>query len=135
MGVLVDTSVLVAAERGLVDFAALRRRAMDAPAGVAAITMSEFLHGASRANDLTVRTRRFAVAESLLRDLAVFAFGLREAQRHAELWAHLQREGTPIGAHDMLIAATALARGLDVVTLNRREFSRVPGLRLLDLDG
>lgn len=39
-----------------------------------------------------------------------------------------------IGAHDLLIAATALARGYGVATLNRREFARVPGLHLVSLE-
>jgi predicted nucleic acid-binding protein len=67
----------------------------------------------------------------MLEGLPIYDFGAREAQRHAELWAHLQRAGTPIGPHDMLIAATALARGHDLLTLNRAEFARVPGLRLV----
>jgi len=135
VGLIVDTSVLVAAERGLFDLGQLRRAAMYAESGIASITMSELLHGAHRARDIKERTRRLAVAESVLNDLSVFEFGLREAQRHAELWVQLQRAGTPIGPHDMLIAATALARGHDLVTLNHREFARVPGLRLLDVDG
>lgn len=133
MGLIIDTSILVAAERGLYDLDQLRRGSMYAESGIASITMSELLHGAHRARDLRERTRRLAVAESLLGELSVFEFGVREAQRHAELWVHLQRAGTPIGPHDMLIAATALARGLELATLNRREFAQVPGLQLTDV--
>ena len=50
------------------------------------------------------------------------------AEVHARVWADLERRGQTIGAHDLLLAATALAGGLGVVTLNEREFSRVPGL-------
>ena len=42
----------------------------------------------------------------------------------------LQRQGTPIGANDLLIAAIALAHGATLVTANTREFGRVVGLRL-----
>lgn len=131
MGVIVDTSVLIAVERGTYSLEALSGRVFYDEAGVSAITMSELLHGAHRARDLGERTRRFAVAEAIRDGLSIYDFGPREAQRHAELWAHLQRAGTPIGPHDMLIAATALARGHDVLTLNRAEFARVPGLRLV----
>ena len=43
--------------------------------------------------------------------------------------AALERAGTPIGAHDLLIASIALARDFVLVTRNNREFARVPGLR------
>lgn len=135
MGVIVDTSVLIAVERGTYSMESLVGRVYYDEAGVSAITMSQLLHGAHRARDLGERTRRLALAEAMLDGLSIYEFGPREAQRHAELWAHLQRAGTPIGPHDMLIAATALARGHDVLTLNRAEFARVPGLRLVDVAG
>lgn len=43
---------------------------------------------------------------------------------------HLQRDGTPIGTFDLLIATHAIHLGLTLVTNNTREFSHVPGLRL-----
>lgn len=46
----------------------------------------------------------------------------------------LRRAGTPIGERDLMIAATALANGHDVLTANVREFERVPGLRVVTLD-
>jgi tRNA(fMet)-specific endonuclease VapC len=53
------------------------------------------------------------------------------ADRHyADLRNRLERQGTPIGPNDMLIAAHALALSLTVVTNNVGEFSRVPGLRV-----
>ena len=42
----------------------------------------------------------------------------------------LQRAGTPIGNHDLWIAAHALALGVPLVSNNLRAFERVPGLRL-----
>jgi tRNA(fMet)-specific endonuclease VapC len=49
---------------------------------------------------------------------------------YADLRTTLERNGTPIGANDMLIAAHALALGLTLVTADVQEFSRVPGLRI-----
>lgn len=77
--------------------------------------------------------RRIAFADYLMHAVPVLPFGLPEARRHAELWADLAERGMLIDPHDMLIAATALASGLDVATLNVRHFSRVPGLRLFDV--
>ena len=53
-------------------------------------------------------------------------------QHYANLRWTLEREGTPIGGNDMLIAAQALALGLILVTHNRREFDRIPGLDVED---
>lgn len=53
------------------------------------------------------------------------------ARVHAEVWARLAARGIAIGAHDLWIAATALAHGLGLVTGNAAELGRVPGLRVL----
>jgi len=131
VGVVLDTSVLVAAERGAVRFEALLESLGEESVAVAAITASELLHGCHRASDPGVRARRAAFVDGLLDALPVLPFGLPEARRHAELWAELARTGSVIGPHDLLIAATALAHGHALVTFNQREFSRAPGLRLV----
>lgn len=53
------------------------------------------------------------------------------ARIHAELWAGQEQAGAMIGAHDLWIAATAVAFGFGLMTRNAREFERVPGLRVL----
>ncbi len=50
---------------------------------------------------------------------------------HARLWASLAGKGVSIGAHDLMIAATALANGLALVTRDKRSFPRIPGLKVL----
>jgi predicted nucleic acid-binding protein len=120
--VILDTSVLVAAERGTVRLEPFLESLGEAQVAIAAITAAELLHGCHRAADPGIRVRRFAFV------------GLAEARRHADLWAHLTREGTMIGPHDLLIGATALAQGHRLATLNRQDFSRVAGLGLVALD-
>lgn len=134
MGVILDTSVLVAAERRTVRFAVFLESLGEETVGIAAITASELLHGCHRATDAGVRARRAAFVDALLDVIPVLPFGLPEARRHAELWADLAREGTVIGPHDLLIGATALAQGQALATLNQREFSRVAGLRLIPIE-
>lgn len=134
MGLILDTSILVAAERRTLSLAALLDTVAGEPVGIAALTASELLHGCYRAAEAGTRARRFAFVEALLDRIPVYEFGLREARRHADLWAALAREGSLIGAHDMLIGATALARGCALATLNERDFRRVPGLRLLAVE-
>ena len=131
---IVDTSLLVAAERGTLRFDRLLASLGAEPIAMAAITAAELLHGCHRAVDPGVRARRSAIVDALLDMIPVVPFGLAEARRHGQLWAELARVGTVIGPHDMLIGATALARGDAVGTLNRREFSRVAGLRLIPVE-
>lgn len=66
--------------------------------------------------------------EAVLGALAVVPLEATADERYGELRSHLERQGTPIGGNDMLIAAQALSLGLTVVTDNSREFARVPGL-------
>jgi predicted nucleic acid-binding protein len=133
VGLILDTSILVAAERRALSLGTLLDAVGGEPVGIAALTASELLHGCHRAADAGTRARRFAFVEALFDCIPVYEFGRGEARRHAELWAALAREGSLIGAHDMFIGATALARGCTLATLNERDFRRVPGLRLLEL--
>lgn len=128
MGVLIDASVLVAAERGSFDPPpALRRRAAS-PAGLAAITAAELLHGVHRADTAARRHRREAWVESFLAGLAIFPFDLRAARIYARLSAELAAGGVAVGPHDLQVAATALAFGFAVATRDLRSFPRIPGL-------
>lgn len=131
---ILDTSVLVGAERGALRLESLLATLGDEPVAIAAITAAELLHGCHRAADAGVRARRFAFVDGLLELIPVLPFGVPEARRHADLWAVLSREGTMIGPYDLLIAATALAQGHALATLNRGEFARVAGLRLVPLE-
>ncbi|WP_454624089.1 PIN domain-containing protein [Bradyrhizobium cenepequi] len=62
----------------------------------------------------------------------VLPFETDDAMHAGEIRAHLESEGTPIGHYDYLIAAQARRRGAALVTLNTREFARVPGLLVVD---
>ena len=56
----------------------------------------------------------------------------RSDRHYADIRAALERAGTPIGNHDLFIAAHARSRGMTLVTHNMREFERVPGLQVED---
>ena len=60
--------------------------------------------------------------------IAVLPFGSEDAAHAGDIRAELESRGTPIGPYDVLIAAQARRHGAPLVTLNRREFDRVPGL-------
>ncbi len=130
MAVLIDTSVLVNAER--------RGQALDRSIGeqeraISAITVSELLHGVHRATEARVRVRREAFVEHLLGSIEALPVTTPVARAHAGIWANLERGGKMIGAHDLWIAATAVTHGMSVATANAGEFQRVPGLAVVAL--
>lgn len=134
MGVILDTTVLIAAERGRFDMPGFLESLGEAGVAVAAVTAGELLFGFEQATDPGIRARRGAFVEAILTAIPTAPFGLPEARRHAALWAELARRGELIGPYDMLVAATVLANDFGLATLNGREFERVPGLSLLELD-
>jgi len=69
---------------------------------------------------------------SLLQDLHVFPYEPEDATATAAVRAALTKRGTPIGPYDVMIAGTALRRGLVMVTSNGSEFERIHGLILED---
>jgi tRNA(fMet)-specific endonuclease VapC len=132
MGFLIDSNILIAAERGKFSLANLGQSLPTDALGIAAITASELLHAIYRAQDPAVGARRQRFVESIFENFPVFPFDLPVARLHAQLWADLSKRGMMIGAHDLLIAATASTLGYGVVTANVREFSRIPNLPILN---
>jgi predicted nucleic acid-binding protein len=131
VGIVVDSSVLIAAERDELDLDSLLETHEDEPVAVAAITASELLHGVHRLKGGVSRARAEVFVEGLLQRLVVAPFDLRVARVHAMLGADLRARGRAIGAHDLLIAATAVFLGYAVGTRDRRSFPRIPGLEVL----
>jgi tRNA(fMet)-specific endonuclease VapC len=131
VGVLIDTGVLIELERGGA-WAQVEAVAPGEAFGISVITVSELLHGVHRAGSQQ-RPGRQAFVEHLLAGIEALPITTAVARVHAGLGSELAAQGQPIGAHDLWIAATAIAHGHGVLTGNARDFSRVPGLRLLSL--
>ncbi|MFY9823334.1 MAG: type II toxin-antitoxin system VapC family toxin [Thermoanaerobaculia bacterium] len=128
MGVLIDSTVLIAYERGRLDLSAKLAQHEDEEFFISVITASEMLHGVHRAQDSKIRTRRSALVEAVLERFPILQVDLSTARIHSRIWADLASAGLIIGPHDLWIAATAIAHGLTLVTANLREFRRVAGL-------
>jgi tRNA(fMet)-specific endonuclease VapC len=79
------------------------------------------------------RDKRRRFVEAILDALSVESYDLAVAEAHAELLAHVRRIGSPRGAHDLIIAATAMARERRVVGLDRAGFADLPGVEIVDL--
>jgi tRNA(fMet)-specific endonuclease VapC len=130
VGIVIDSSLFIASERGKFNLDGFLAAHPTDLLFIAAITASELLHGCARAKEAMVRERRVRFVESVLQNYVVLPFALAEAREHAKHWAELEGRGQIIGERDLHIAATATANGHTVATLNRREFERVPGLIL-----
>jgi predicted nucleic acid-binding protein len=128
VGLLIDTSTLIAWERALdtapQQVAPLRSQ----DSFVSVVTASELLHGVHRARDAALRARRSASVELLLSRMPLLPIDVMVARAHARVWAELAAAGTVIGMNDMWLAATCLVHGLTMVTANIKDFKRVPGL-------
>ena len=132
MGLILDSSVIIAAERAKFDLDGLLDSYRDVPVRITAVTASELLHGWERAPAGRRRDDRLRLVEGLLKILPTVAFDLDCARIHARLWARLEEQGNLIGAHDLMIAATCVHEDDAIATLNEKEFSRIVELQVID---
>jgi predicted nucleic acid-binding protein len=130
MGVILDSSVLIEAERGNLDIDRFINGRETQPFGLSVITVAELLHGVHRADSEKRRIKRSAYVEKIIELFPIYAFGMDTARVYAELWAGLLKKGIQIGAHDLIIASTAIALGFSVATFDKRDFERIEGLEL-----
>jgi tRNA(fMet)-specific endonuclease VapC len=124
---MLDTSVLVAVER--------RRARLDQliddddDVSISAVTAAELWVGVELA-DARRRPRRTTFVEQVLSTIPVEDYDLETAQVHARLLADALRPGRPRGAHDLLVAAMAIARRRELVTHDRQGFQGIEGLTI-----
>ena len=130
MGLIVDTSVFISFER--------RGKPPDLSplepfedVFISAVTVSELLMGVHRADSETRRNRRSAFVEAIITGIRVLDFTTDVARVHAEIHAELAARGQLIGAHDLIIAATAQHHSLSLLTDNVDEYSRVSRLNVI----
>lgn len=143
MGTLLDTTVFIDLERAVRTLPAASAMAEvsgrlegqlgpDEGVGIAAITASELLHGVHRATP-EYRGRREAFVEAVMAAFPPLPFDLLAARAHARIWAQLAAAGQDVGAHDRIVAATAVSAGWRIGTANRRYFDRIVGLDVLGI--
>ncbi len=101
----------------------------DDDVAIAAITAAELLVGVELA-DRRRRDRRESYVRAVLETISIERYDLAVARAHAGLLAHVRRSGSPKGAHDLIIAATALACDREVVSTDADAFADLPGIVL-----
>ncbi len=131
--ICLDTNAVIAAIGGAAStLRAGVNRAVDqrVPVALSSIVLFELRYGI--VNSARRERNAKALEDFLAGPIQVLDFDSEDAREAGDIGAALQRAGTPIGASDILIAAQARRRGALLVTANRREFERVPGLRFQD---
>ncbi len=128
MGLVIDTDVWVLAEKSgqALDLA---RWANHGNAYMSVVTASELLVGVERANTADRKAKRAAFVEHLLSFITILEFSLPVARTHARMLATLPKNLTA-GAHDAMIAATAIHHGHTLLTRNVPDFTIFAGLQV-----
>lgn len=122
---LLDTDILIDVLRNRGTARSQLSAQSPADCKVSSVAVAELAYGARSARD---SLRADLAWRALLEPMEVIAFDAAAAEWHAEVRAALRP--SPIGERDLIVAATALAHHLTVVTRNTREFGRVPGLQV-----
>jgi predicted nucleic acid-binding protein len=129
---LIDSTVFIRAERDrktpIELVADLMATWGDQELGLSAMSVEELFHGCWRADTVARRAARFEFVETMLAAVPVIPFTLAVARVFGEIDARLSTAGQRIPTSDLLIAATALSRGDQVITGNIRHFDRIRGL-------
>ena len=125
MGVIFDTSVLIAIERSSMNIERLVEGREDEPFGISTITVSELLHGVHRADSENRRLKREAYVEKIIETFPIYSLDLSAARIYARIWANLAKKGISVGAHDLIIASTAISLGFSVATSDIRDYGKI----------
>ncbi|MDB9372653.1 type II toxin-antitoxin system VapC family toxin [Nodularia sphaerocarpa] len=128
MSYLLDTCVISDFVKG--EENTLQRIKLIPPAEifVSSLTVMEVKYGLAINPQRAVKIQ--SIIATLLNSITILPFDSKEAEQAAQIRSFLKLAGSPIGAYDVLIAATAVINNHIVVTSNVREFQRVPNLQI-----
>jgi tRNA(fMet)-specific endonuclease VapC len=132
VGLILDSSLLIADERQRFSLPSWLRARPPQPVAVSAITISELLYGIEGESDASRARRRRRWLEKTIRRLEIVPLDTAVARIHARLWLQLSKSGLMIGPHDLIVAATAMHRRWAVVTFNAAEFRHVRSLVVIE---
>jgi tRNA(fMet)-specific endonuclease VapC len=131
MAIILDADVVIRGEKGAFD---LERWVSSRPLDqfeIAAITVAELWHRVERATGARRDTRKKYLS-AVLESVPIVPYTEQTAYEHARVWAELEASGNMIGYYDLIVGATALERGSEVATFNKRHFSQIRGLSIIE---
>jgi tRNA(fMet)-specific endonuclease VapC len=124
---LLDANAVIALLKSHDVFLSRLRRHKPADFGIPSIVAHELFYGAFRSQRVDANLSRLD-----LLPFDILEFSREDARSAGEIRAKLAAVGTPIGPYDVLIAGQTLARNLILVSRNKKEFERIPELRVED---
>ncbi|HLJ45649.1 MAG TPA: PIN domain-containing protein [Bryobacteraceae bacterium] len=137
LGVVLDSSVIIEAERRRLDVARFLRfvkeRAGDCEVALCSVSVAELAHGIYRADSTERRHARRTFLDDLKAAVVVYPITSETAELVGRLHAENSQLGIVIPFDDLLIGACALERGYAIATRNKRHFEKIQGLTLLPL--
>jgi tRNA(fMet)-specific endonuclease VapC len=137
MGLILDSSVLIAAERDAKPvselLAKLEREQGETEIALSSITVIELEHGLHRANTAEVARKRREYLDVVFAAIPVEPFTKEMAQIAAKIDAQGKQTGRVIPFPDLLVGATAVHLRYAVGTRNLRHFRMIPGLNVIQL--
>jgi len=128
MGYLLDTCVISDFVKGEESTLKVLKSNIPSDIFISSLTVMEVKYGLAINLQRAIKIQ--SLIETLLGTITILPFGVEEAEQAAKIRSILKIAGTPIGAYDVLIAATALTQNHILVTSNVREFQRVPNLQI-----
>lgn len=135
MGLILDSSVVIAAERRGDTPQQLVQQVIDSvgnqEAALSSVGLTELVHGIYRANSTQRRLRRQSFVEELRIGLTVYPYTAETAILAGRIDGEQTARGVSIPFADLLIGATALSLGFSVLTVNLRHFKQIPGLNVI----
>jgi len=137
LGVVLDSSVLIAAERRMLNPAQtiknVRQAVGELPLVLSSMTVAEVGHGIYRAHSQEIRDRRRAFLDEFEATITIHPVTEATAEIIARIGGEQATLGVNLPLADLIIGACALELGYAVATSNARDFNRIPGLTLVSL--
>jgi tRNA(fMet)-specific endonuclease VapC len=131
MAIILDADVVIRGEKGTFELGNWVTSRPGDQFEIAAITVAELWHGVERAVG-SQKARREHYLRTVLEPLPIIPYTKQTAYEHARIWAALESSDKMIGFYDLIVAATALERGSDVATFNKRHFAQIRGLTVIE---
>ena len=131
MAIILDADVVTRGEKGTFDLQNWVASRPNDQFEIAAITVAELWHGVERATGKHKDTRQHYLS-AVLQSVPIIPYTEQTAYEHARIWAELEASGKMIGFYDLIVGATALERGSQVATYNKRHFAQIRGLSVIE---
>lgn len=137
MGIILDSSVIITAERRGHSVRQILEQVQTSQGeieiGLSVVTIAELVHGAYRAKTPEQQQGRLAFIERLCQDVPVHPVTLDIARLAGRIEGQQEAKGIKVSFEDLLIGATALHLSYSVATFNVRHFQQIPGLSVARL--